>query len=1104
MQMMITCRLSPLFTLLFLMMISSPIQGQISHGGEPATVSHQLDMPDSPGHVAVLDKEMLVTRDQQRGVHEPGVAPHAGFAIPASLSPLGSGQWEVIGNELHLWRIKIQSPGALATGVNFSHFRLEEGARLFVFDSDRQVVLGSFDHRNNRDDLIFSTAVVPGESIILEYQEPWHEGKADAPLYGILEVESVIHLSYGGTLNPLVDTRDIGDSGPCMVNINCSEGDHWQDEKRGVARMLMRSGSNYSWCTGSLVNNTRQDGTPYFLSAEHCGRNASEEDMIYWQFYFNLELLGCPNEGFPPINMVYGANNIALGPLEGGSDFRLLLLHQSPPPHWRPYWNGWDRTDDGSDGGVGIHHPRGDVKKISTYASNLVSSAPLVSGQQMADNSAWRVIWTPTQNGHGVSEGGSSGSPIFNTNKKIIGTLTGGSSNCDNPYAFDYYGKMWYHWDQNGLSWSQRLDHFLDPLNTGAESLTGLDPYQDLQPSPGFVNARLMDEENVMVSWYAPGNAPNLDGWYRYVDNYTHLTWSGPRRVTVFDAPALGLNYPVHLEKVAHTFVEHSSHPWPDDQFRFVIYDTDGSTLLYESEDLTAQHLQEFVYELPETMVFYNYFYVGVNPLHGSNHPSTLMKRVNLGQGYSFSGNAGDWSPHNDAQEGSFAYLTAIYVSDGEGEPTRKTGNLSHLHQENPLPGERQAKSRQMGFSGVLPDSYRLFRNDELIHSSPADQEKEFLDMVQEYGLYRYHATAVYSNIPSAPSNTAYLLKAGDCDQVIDEWPWTEDFDSDFDDGCWIGHSLNHEGWTLTTSHDTGSGTLNPHSGTHFYLMDNAGGEARDEWLITPLMDLSELQKPALRFMFSSLLEDPHETGYLALHVSTGNKGFKKIWDNRRHPLFLAGEHEMDWIQAVMKLERFGGHPHLRLAWQYIGQQAGFFAIDQLEVLDAAPISHNLNVNITPDQSGTVSGAGQYLAGEAVRLIASPNINYGFEAWMDGGNAIGNKRELLYLMPASNKTLTARFGDFPMSADIVEEEAAIRVYPNPARQQVTLGFGQNAGSATIKLYNIHGQKQYAVQLSDVYAGQEKKISTTGFARGIYLLEVTTGSRREVVRLVLTD
>ena len=55
------------------------------------------------------------------------------------------------------------------------------------------------------------------------------------------------------------------DSGSCNNNVICPEGDPWRDQIRSVA-MITVGGSGF--CTGQLINNCANDGTPYFLTAE--------------------------------------------------------------------------------------------------------------------------------------------------------------------------------------------------------------------------------------------------------------------------------------------------------------------------------------------------------------------------------------------------------------------------------------------------------------------------------------------------------------------------------------------------------------------------------------------------------------------------------------------------------------------------------------------------------------------------------------------------------------------------------------------------------------------------------------------------------------------
>jgi hypothetical protein len=160
-----------------------------------------------------------------------------------------------------------------------------------------------------------------------------------------------------------------------------------------------------------------------------------------------------------------------------GSDFMLVLLTEEVPDNYSPYFMGWNAQDQPGEEGVTIHHPSGDIKKISTYTE------PVDSWQWGGTpNTHWRVFWAETESGWGVTEGGSSGAPLLNENGMIIGTLTGGLAACDpggagpgtGPDKPDYYGKFSYSWDQNGVTPDTRLKDCLDPDNTGIAFLPGM------------------------------------------------------------------------------------------------------------------------------------------------------------------------------------------------------------------------------------------------------------------------------------------------------------------------------------------------------------------------------------------------------------------------------------------------------------------------------------------------------------------------------------------------------------------------------------------------------------------------------------------------------
>ena len=401
--------------------------------------------------------------------------------IQVDIGISNGGTWENLSSGGKIWRLKISCGGALALSVQFDKFYLPEGNKLFLYNEEKTQVLGAFTSLNNNEAGLFSTELIQGDVVILEYLEL-------AGTTGITELNiSEIAYAYRNVSFVFDNSKDFGDSDWCQVNVNCSpEGNNWQDEKRGVARILFKEGSYWYWCTGSLVNNTSLDGTPYFLTADHCGGDASAYDRNQWIFYFNYESSGCSNpSSSPTYNSKTGATLKARGNIQGGSDFQLVQINSAIPSYYNVYYNGWDKSGSSSTSGVGIHHPSGDIKKISTYSSTLSSSTWNGSGYIGATNAHWRTSWISTTNGYGVTEGGSSGSPIFNSSGRILGTLTGGSTACNDPY-WDYYGKFSYHWQSNGTSNSNRLKPWLDPNNTGVNYLNGYDPNAAAPPVANF------------------------------------------------------------------------------------------------------------------------------------------------------------------------------------------------------------------------------------------------------------------------------------------------------------------------------------------------------------------------------------------------------------------------------------------------------------------------------------------------------------------------------------------------------------------------------------------------------------------------------------------
>ncbi len=440
-----------------------PIQAQISQGGKPMAQARALSLENVPvAQLSTFDLESVLLEDDED--EKAGNYPKIGRIRSVDVTPQEFGEWTELDEGGRLWRAGVKSRDALGLSVQFEDFSLPQGAKLFIYSADYKHVIGSFTSFNNHESGIFSTQLIPADEVIIEYFEP--EGVQVQPF----RISGILH-AYRMVPGAESISREFGDSDPCQVNINCSEGNNWQDEKRGVARILVFEGASAGWCTGSLVNNTAEDCTPYFLTALHCGLNSSVANMNQWIFYFNYESSGCTDgsEGAVPNNTMTGCARIADsgdGGGDSGSDYMLVEINNDVPQSYDPYFNGWRRNNVTSSSGASIHHPAGDIKKISTYTSSLSS----ISWGGIATGSHWLVQWSSSSNGHGVTEGGSSGSPIFDAQGLIIGTLTGGSSFCDETSNPDLYGKMSYHWASNP---GDDLSDFLDPIASNATSLIG-------------------------------------------------------------------------------------------------------------------------------------------------------------------------------------------------------------------------------------------------------------------------------------------------------------------------------------------------------------------------------------------------------------------------------------------------------------------------------------------------------------------------------------------------------------------------------------------------------------------------------------------------------
>lgn len=452
-----------LITLFFLIGCTTA-WSQISEGGLPPSRGIPSLRSSVPPVEAPVDFNVEQLLEEDAEWENLGMPPRCAKVIPADIRFEDRSEKITLPNGQTIRRLEISAPGALAILLYYDRFVIPEGGKLFIYDPAYTRILGAYSHKTNSKRTEFATEFVSGDKLVLEYVE---SPSGENPQIRI----SGIAYGYNHLRRPAGDNRlkSRWDSESCMININCPEGDNWQDQKKGVARIVTLSGGYASLCSGTLVNNTNGDFDPLFLSAHHCYESLTPAQMNQSIYYFHYEWQGCENLNTAPrCPTMVGAQMLADIDIEGGSDGALLRLNDSIPQDYGVYFNGWDRRDIAATAGVGIHHPAGDVKKISTF-SNTAASDTWRGEERGADFAHWNVHFTRTTSGHSVTEGGSSGSPLFNQNGLLVGTLTGGNSSCLNKTGDNLYGKLWYHWDRG----PQKMNRYLDPVGANNESLEG-------------------------------------------------------------------------------------------------------------------------------------------------------------------------------------------------------------------------------------------------------------------------------------------------------------------------------------------------------------------------------------------------------------------------------------------------------------------------------------------------------------------------------------------------------------------------------------------------------------------------------------------------------
>lgn len=464
------------------------VSGQISHGGKPLSLQAGMGAR-SVGPTVDLFVDMPTFDEQaalRHSLQDQTNLKSLEFAhkFHPFLRPDNAGITFVTGN-MKVWRVGIRSKSAHSLNILFSKFRLPPGAQLFVYSSDQSEILGSYTEKNNTELNILPVQPIGGDELIVEYQEP-----LEAVFKGEIEIGEVNHDFLG--IFRAIEPRDPEQS--CHPNLLCYPEDIQPGS--GVVGLII-NGTTY--CTGSLLNNTAEDGTPYLLTATHCLNDRYNSrflanrryDMVAGSIvaFFNYNSPLCDIDIRGPLQMTLASADSVL--ISERHDISLLKLKDIPPAEYQPYYLGWNAGSSPSAPFHGLHHPNGGIKKVAIEEDRLnLGSFDLPNYNQEEPNSFWEVGGWDT----GATEGGSSGSPLLDREKRVVGTLTGGVSMCSSPRGPDSYASLFKLWDAEGsLDNPNPISYYLDPEGLQTRQIEGFNPYTQ-QPFTKSHNFKPNDE----------------------------------------------------------------------------------------------------------------------------------------------------------------------------------------------------------------------------------------------------------------------------------------------------------------------------------------------------------------------------------------------------------------------------------------------------------------------------------------------------------------------------------------------------------------------------------------------------------------------------------
>lgn len=361
----------------------------------------------------------------------------------------------------------IKADGAFSTSINFDRFYLPEGTEMYIYNKNGSIITGPITESENNSSMTWGSWVYKGPYLTIEIKTPL-----------LTKDQLLLHsnnIAYGYKEVYRTETGGFGQSANCEINVVCPLGTGWVEERNSVALVLNANGSD--WCSGAMIMNTCNTNRPFFLTANHCYATSPVQNVAAWRFTFQAWSTTCPNPGTNSNGVTYNGSTLRAN--WGGTDFCLVELNNTPPANSGIRYAGWNRNTNGITQATIIHHPAGDVMKISRDVDPPVFD-------NFSNVQSWRLGLNLAGGlDQGATEGGTSGAPYFDQNHRVIGQHYGVNDGalpvCNRINKFG--GRFDLSWAGGGTN-ATRLSNWLNPSNynvfttntTNVSNLTNASP----------------------------------------------------------------------------------------------------------------------------------------------------------------------------------------------------------------------------------------------------------------------------------------------------------------------------------------------------------------------------------------------------------------------------------------------------------------------------------------------------------------------------------------------------------------------------------------------------------------------------------------------------